>query len=52
VCIIADKDDAGRAHAQAVARHLAGKAAEIKVVEVPGEGKDASEWIEEKKTWM
>jgi 5S rRNA maturation endonuclease (ribonuclease M5) len=55
VVIIADKDDAGRKHAQQVARSLWGKASKIRVMELPdrqkpdGEPikvKDASDWIE------
>jgi len=48
VCIIADKDDPGRRHAADVARRLYGKAAEVKVLELPGDGvKDASDWAAE-----
>ncbi|HOG49871.1 MAG TPA: hypothetical protein PKY10_04730, partial [Lentisphaeria bacterium] len=47
VAIIADKDDPGRRHAETVAEALAGKAAVVKVLELPGEDvKDASDWIE------
>jgi len=47
VCIIADKDAAGRSHAADVARRLYGKAAMVKVIELPGEGiKDATDWAE------
>lgn len=47
VCIIADKDEPGRAHAAMVAKALTGKARTVKVVELPGEQvKDASDWIE------
>jgi len=47
VCIIADKDDPGRAHAAMVAKALIGNASQIKVIELPGEKvKDASDWIE------
>lgn len=47
VAIIADKDDPGRNHAEMVAEALAGKAAVVKVLELPGEDvKDASDWIE------
>jgi 5S rRNA maturation endonuclease (ribonuclease M5) len=46
VVIIADKDAPGRNHAQQVARSLTGKAATIKLLELPGEQvKDASDWI-------
>ena len=48
VCIIADKDDPGRRHAADVARRLYGKATEVKVLELPGDGvKDASDWAAE-----
>jgi len=47
MCIIADVDAPGRAHAQDVAQRLHGKAAAVKVLELPGEGvKDASDWVE------
>jgi P4 family phage/plasmid primase-like protien len=49
VVIIADKDDPGRKHAQQVAASLHGKAASVKVVELPDRDghpvKDASDWI-------
>lgn len=45
VAIIADKDKAGRAHAAQVAASLRGKAASVRVLELPGAGKDASDWI-------
>jgi hypothetical protein len=45
VAILPDKDDAGRKHARDVARRLAGKAGELKVLELPGDGKDASDWL-------
>lgn len=46
VCIIADKDKAGRAHAAAIALNLAEVAAEVRLVEVPGAAcKDASDYI-------
>jgi len=45
VCIIADADTPGRAHAEDVAQRLHGKAAAVKVIELPGEGvKDATDW--------
>ncbi|HUW32276.1 MAG TPA: AAA family ATPase, partial [Planctomycetota bacterium] len=48
VCIIADRDDVGRRHAQDVARRLQGRAAEVKVLELPGDQvKDASDWLED-----
>ncbi len=50
VVIIADKDGAGRKHAAQVRRELEGKAASVRVIELPGrEGrkvKDAADWIE------
>jgi 5S rRNA maturation endonuclease (ribonuclease M5)/DNA-binding transcriptional ArsR family regulator len=46
VVILPDKDDAGRKHADQVARSLWGKASSIKVVELPGDGiKDVSDWL-------
>jgi len=45
VAIIPDMDQPGRDHALDVARRLAGKAAEVRIVELPGDGKDASDWI-------
>ncbi len=45
--ILPDNDDPGRAHAQQVAQFLAGVAAEVKIIELPGlppKG-DASDWI-------
>ena len=47
VCIVADKDAAGRKHAADVARRLYSKAAEVKVIELPGDDvKDATDFIE------
>ncbi len=54
VCIIADKDKPnsktgrirGREHAEDVAQRLYGKAATVRNIELPGDGKDASDWIE------
>lgn len=43
VTIIADADVPGREHAQDVAKSLAGKAASVKVIEMPN-AKDLSEW--------
>jgi 5S rRNA maturation endonuclease (ribonuclease M5) len=43
--IVADADDAGRKHTQAVAASLHSKAASVKVLELPG-AKDLSEWVE------
>ena len=44
VTIIADADEAGRKHAQQVARSLHLKARIVKVVELPG-AKDLTEWV-------
>jgi putative DNA primase/helicase len=44
VVIIADADAPGRKHAAAVEASLRGKAASVRVVEVPT-GKDASDWV-------
>jgi 5S rRNA maturation endonuclease (ribonuclease M5) len=58
VCIIVDKDKEGRRHAQDVARRLYGKAAEIRLLEMPDAPtidtwksdpvkiKDAADWVE------
>jgi len=47
VVIVADKDASGRSHAADVARSLFGKAASVRIVEMPGEGvKDATEWLQ------
>ena len=46
VVILPDKDKPGRKHAQHVAAGLQGIATEIKVVELPGDGKDVSDWFE------
>jgi len=46
VAIIADKDKPGRAHAQQVASSVHGKAASVRVLEMPGDGiKDLTDWI-------
>ena len=45
VAIIPDNDDPGRRHAQDVAARLTGKAAEIRIVNLPGTGKDVSDWL-------
>jgi putative DNA primase/helicase len=46
VCIIADKDEPGRKHAQAVAASLTGIAADVRVIECPGgAAKDASDFL-------
>jgi len=46
VAIIADKDEAGRKHAADVAMRLRNRAAEIRILELPGAGKDASDWFD------
>lgn len=46
VVILQDRDDAGRKHAQDVAKRLTGKAAEVRIVAVPDWYHDVSEWIE------
>lgn len=45
VAILPDRDEPGRRHAQQVAQSLQGKAASVKVMELPGQGKDASDWV-------
>jgi hypothetical protein len=47
VVVIPDNDAAGREHAREVAESLAGVAAEIHVIELPGlpEKADASDWV-------
>jgi putative DNA primase/helicase len=48
VVLLPDKDDPGRRHAHAVARKLAGHAASIRILELPGlppKG-DVSEWLD------
>ncbi len=44
VVIIPDRDEVGRRHAEAVAKSLGGKAASVKVVELPS-GKDVTDWL-------
>lgn len=46
VVVIADKDQPGRAHAADVAARLRGRAASVRVIELPGPGKDASDWFD------
>jgi hypothetical protein len=48
VVILPDNDDAGRRHAQDVAARLHGRAASVKVVELPGlpDGGDVSDWLD------
>jgi putative DNA primase/helicase len=45
VVVLVDKDKAGRDHARQVAAALEGIAAELKVIELPGDGKDVSDWL-------
>jgi phage/plasmid primase-like uncharacterized protein len=45
IAILPDKDRPGRDHAQKVARSLQGIAASVKVLELPGDGKDVSDWL-------
>jgi putative DNA primase/helicase len=47
VIILPDNDEPGREHARQVARSLAGKAASVKVLELPGlpEKGDVSDWL-------
>jgi hypothetical protein len=45
VAIIPDNDSRGIAHAREVARRLHGKAEEVRIVELPGDRKDVSEWL-------
>jgi putative DNA primase/helicase len=47
VVILPDNDDVGRAHAQAVAKHLYGIAKTIRILELPGlaEKGDVSDWL-------
>jgi hypothetical protein len=46
VVVLADKDLAGRKHAHHVVKSLAGKAASIKLLELPGdEVKDVTDWL-------
>ncbi|MEW6251361.1 MAG: AAA family ATPase [Planctomycetota bacterium] len=59
ICIIADADEPGRKHAHDVANRLYGRAADVRVIEVPN-GKDASDWLdhndsaepEQLKAWL
>jgi hypothetical protein len=46
VAILPDKDAPGRKHGQHVAGGLQGTADEVKVVELPGAGKDVSDWLD------
>ena len=51
VVILPDNDDPGRQHAQKVAQHLQGVAAEVRVLELRGlpEKGDVSDWIRERE---
>ena len=46
VVIIPDMDAAGRAHATDVAMRLRNRATEIRILELPGPGKDVSDWFD------
>lgn len=46
VAIIADKDQPGRRHAADVAARLRGFARDVRVLEMPGDGKDVSDWLD------
>jgi putative DNA primase/helicase len=45
VVIVPDRDEPGRRHAEHVARSLSGVAASVRIVELPGQGKDVTEWL-------
>ena len=45
VVILPDQDDPGRKHGEMVALSLHGKAKSVRVLELPGPGKDVSDWI-------
>ncbi len=46
VVIIPDKDELGQRHAKQVAQSLHSKATSIKILELPGNGKDITDWID------
>ena len=46
VAIIPDNDAPGRKHAEAVARALHNRASDLRIVTLPDEGKDVSDWID------
>ena len=46
VVVIADKDAPGLAHAVHVVASLFGKAASVRILQMPGDAKDVSDWIE------
>lgn len=43
--VLPDKDEPGRAYAQQVAKALAGVVGKVRTVELPGPGKDVSDWL-------
>ena len=45
IVVLPDKDEPGLKHAAQVTKSLHGIAASVKLVELPGNGKDASDWI-------
>jgi len=45
VVVIPDKDGPGRKHARQVARALHHIARKVRILELPGDGKDATDWI-------
>ena len=51
ITILPDNDDPGRQHAQKVAQHLQGVAAEVRVLDLRGlpEKGDVSDWIRERE---
>ena len=46
VCIIPDKDGSGLSYARQVANSLTGKAADLKVILLPGNAKDFTDWLD------
>lgn len=47
VVVLADKDEPGRAHARAVAQSASVGARDVRIIELPGRGKDLSDWVAE-----
>jgi hypothetical protein len=45
VVVIPDADEAGRKRALSIMRELSGQVADLRLLELPGPGKDASDWI-------
>jgi hypothetical protein len=45
VVVIADKDEAGRKHAQHVLACITAAGIDARILELPGEGKDVSDWL-------